>query len=135
MVARDEAYARVQATVDVRNEKLDIWILARTDSLIHGYDEAIARAKRFKEIGADCIFVEALPDLASMQRLRNNLDFPVMGNIIEGSKTENLSAKNMADLGYAMVCYPWTLVAARLRNIRETLENLKCSIMIGNIEL
>lgn len=121
----------MQAAVDARTEGLDIWILARTDSLIHGYDEALARAKRFKEIGADCIFVEALPDLATMQRLRKDLDFPVMGNIIEGGKTENLSAKNMAELGYSMVCYPWTLVAARLRSIRETLENLKESMMIG----
>lgn len=132
MVPRDEAYARIQAAVDARNEGHDIWILARTDSLIHGYDEALARAKKFKELGVDCIFVEALPDRATMEKFWKDIDnFPCMGNIIEGGKTENLSAKDMGEMGYSMVCYPWTLVAAKLRSIRETLENLKGSMMIG----
>lgn len=45
--------------------------------------------------------------------------------------TENLSAKDLAGLGFACVAYPWTLVAAKLKSIRETLENLKRSMTIG----
>lgn len=131
VVPRDEAYARIQAAVDARNEGHDIWILARTDSLIHGYEEALTRAKKFKELGVDCVFVEAPPDLATLKRLRKDLDFPCLANIIEGGKTENLSAGDLAGLGYSMVCYPWTLVAAKLRSIRETLENLKDSMLVG----
>lgn len=131
VVSRSEAYARWQAAVDARNEGLDIWILARTDSLIHGYDEALTRARKAIEIGVDAVFVEALPDRESMERLRKDLDFPVVGNIIEGGKTQNLSAKDLAELGYSIVCYPWTLVAAKLKSIRETLENIKGSMTVG----
>lgn len=131
MVSRSEAYARWQAAVDARNEGLDIWILARTDSLIHGYDEALTRARKAIEIGVDAVFVEALPDRESMERLRKDLDFPVVANIIEGGKTQNLSAKDLAELGYSIVCYPWTLVAAKLKSIRETLENIKGSMTVG----
>ncbi|KAI9162816.1 Carboxyvinyl-carboxyphosphonate phosphorylmutase [Paramyrothecium foliicola] len=131
VVSRGEAYARWQAAVDARNEGQDIWILARTDSLIHGYDEALARAKKAIEIGVDAIFVEALPDREHMTRLRSDLNFPVMSNIIEGGKTENLSAKDLAGLGYFMVAYPWTLVAAKLKSIRETLEAIKGSLLVG----
>ncbi|EER27693.1 carboxyvinyl-carboxyphosphonate phosphorylmutase, putative [Coccidioides posadasii C735 delta SOWgp] len=134
VVTRDEAYARIQAAVDARNSGLDIFILARTDSFIHGYDEALARARKFKEIGADCIFLEAPPDRASMQRFLQELEFPCFANIIEGGKTENLSAKELGELGYAAVTYPWTLVAAKLRSIRETLENLKASFLVGKPE-
>lgn len=131
MVSRSEAYARWQAAVDARNEGKDIWILARTDSLIHGYDEALARARKAIEIGVDAVFVEALPDRESMARLRKDLDFPVFGNIIEGGKTENLSAKDLAELGYCGVAYPWTLVAAKLKSIREALEGVKGSLTVG----
>ncbi|KAF0317924.1 carboxyvinyl-carboxyphosphonate phosphorylmutase [Colletotrichum asianum] len=112
-------------------KRLDIWIMARTDSLILGYDEALARAKKAIEIGVDAVFVEALPDRETMARLRKDLDFPLFANIIEGGKTENLSAKELGELGYCGVAYPWTLVAAKLRSIRETLEALKGSLTVG----
>ncbi|KAJ5785395.1 isocitrate lyase/malate synthase, partial [Penicillium pulvis] len=131
VVSREEAYARMQAACDARNEGRDIFILARTDALMHGWDEAMARAQEFKRIGADAIFVEALPDRAAMKRAVEELDIPVLANIIEGGKTENLSAKELAELGFSAVAYPWTLVAAHLKGIRDALDNLKKSMTVG----
>lgn len=105
--------------------------MARTDSYILGYEEALTRARKAKEIGVDCVFVEALPDREEMARLRRDIDIPILANIIEGGKTQNLSAKDLAELGYAAVAYPWTLVAAKLRSIRETLADLKASLTVG----
>lgn len=51
--------------------------------------------------------------------------------VIEGGMTENLSAKDLAELGFSAVAYPWTLVAAKLKSIRETLEGLKKSMLVG----
>lgn len=51
--------------------------------------------------------------------------------VIEGGKTENLSAKDLAELGFCAVAYPWTLVAAKLKSIRETLQALKQSMTVG----
>ncbi|EAU31715.1 conserved hypothetical protein [Aspergillus terreus NIH2624] len=129
VVSRGEAYARIQAACDARDEGRDIFILARTDALIHGWDEAMTRAAEFKRIGADAVFVEALPDKEAMQRCVRELDIPMLANIIEGGMTENLSARELAGLGFAAVAYPWTLVAARLKSIRDTLEGLKKSIV------
>ncbi|RDH37557.1 Pyruvate/Phosphoenolpyruvate kinase-like domain-containing protein [Aspergillus welwitschiae] len=131
VVSRGEAYARIQAAVDARNQGRDIFILARTDSLIHGWDEAMTRAKEFKRIGADGVFVEALPDREAMRKCAEELDIPLLANIIEGGKSENLSAKELAELGFAAVAYPWTLVAARLKSVRDALDGLKRSLMSG----
>ncbi|PWY89091.1 Phosphoenolpyruvate/pyruvate domain-containing protein [Aspergillus heteromorphus CBS 117.55] len=131
VVSRGEAYARIQAAVDARNQGRDIVILARTDALIHGWEEAMTRAKEFMRIGADAIFVEALPDREAMRKCAEELDVPLLANIIEGGKTENLSAKELAGLGFAAVAYPWTLVAARLKSIRDALNGLKNSLMTG----
>lgn len=117
--------------MDARNQGRDIFILARTDSLIHGWDEAMTRAKEFKRIGADGVFVEALPDREAMRKCAEELDIPLLANIIEGGKSENLSAKELAELGFAAVAYPWTLVAARLKSVRDALDGLKRSLMSG----
>ena len=79
-MSRGEAFARVQAACDARNEGKDIFILARTDALIHGWEEALARAKEFKRIGVDAVFVEALPDQESMRRCVEEVDMPTFAN-------------------------------------------------------
>ncbi|SCV50570.1 related to carboxyphosphonoenolpyruvate phosphonomutase [Fusarium fujikuroi] len=131
VVSRGEAYARIQAACDARDQGKDIFILARTDALIHGWEEALSRAKEFKRIGVDAVFIEALPDRESMRRCVEEIGIPTFANIIEGGKTENLSAKDLAELGFCAVAYPWTLVAAKLKSIRETLEELKKSMTVG----
>ena len=131
VVSREEAFARIQAAVDARNEGLDIVILARTDSLILGWDEAVLRAKTFARIGADLIFIEALPDYAAMQRAAREIDAPLLANIIEGGLTENVSAKELAHAGFAMVAYPFTVVAAKIKAVRDALEAMKESLMVG----
>lgn len=51
--------------------------------------------------------------------------------VIEGGLTQNLSAKDLANLGFCAVAYLWTLVAAKLKSICETLEALKKSMTKG----
>ncbi|RYP90143.1 hypothetical protein DL770_003765 [Monosporascus sp. CRB-9-2] len=131
VVSRGEAFARIQAACDARDEGKDIFVLARTDALMHGWEEAMARALEFKRIGVDAVFVEALPDREAMAKCVKELDMPVFANIIEGGKTENLSAAELAQLGFCAVAYPWTLTAAKLKSIREALEALKKSMTVG----
>ncbi|KUL91525.1 hypothetical protein ZTR_01620 [Talaromyces verruculosus] len=131
VVSRGEAFARIKAACDARNEGKDIFVLARTDALILGWDEAMTRAKEFKRLGVDAVFVEALPDREAMKSCVQELGIPTFANIIEGGKTENLSAKDLAELGFCAVAYPWTLVAAKLKSIWEALEDLKQSMTTG----
>lgn len=66
-----------------------------------------------------------------MRKCVEELQVPAFANIIEGGKTENISAQDLAQLGFAAVAYPWTLVAAKLKSIREALEGLKHSMTRG----
>ena len=52
VVSREEAYSRVAAAVQARDEGEDIVILARTDARgVLGLDEAIERCKTFRKLG------------------------------------------------------------------------------------
>lgn len=106
-------------------------ILARTDALIHGWEEVEARVHEFIRIGVDFVFIEALPDREMMQRAVNAFDIPIMANIIEGGKTENISGVELAAMGFAMVAYPITLVAVHLKSVRKALSELKDSFTVG----
>lgn len=44
---------------------------------------------------------------------------------------QSSSAEDLAELGFCAVAYLWTLVAAKPKSIRETLEALKKSMMEG----
>ena len=68
MVSRGEAYARIQAACGARAEGIDTFVLALTDSLVLGWDEAMTGAKEFARIGVDAVFVQAFTDAASMSK-------------------------------------------------------------------
>jgi 2-methylisocitrate lyase-like PEP mutase family enzyme len=91
----------------------------------------MTRAREFKRIGVDAIFVEALPDRDAMQRAVQEIGIPTFANIIEGGLTQNLSAQDLAELGFSAVAYPWRLVAAKIKAMREALESLKESMTVG----
>lgn len=116
VVSREEAFARIQAACDARNEGRDIFILARTDSLMYGWDEAITRAKEFKRIGVDAIFIEALPDRDAMKRCAEQLDIPVFANIIEGERRRIFLLRNLLswDIVQLLILGHWLRLISRV---------------------
>ncbi|MGR9106942.1 MAG: isocitrate lyase/PEP mutase family protein [Gammaproteobacteria bacterium] len=134
VVDRDEAFKRIQAAVDSRNEGLDILIMARTDArATHGLDEAITRAKGFAEIGADISFVEAPESEAEMRRYCESVPGPKMANMIEFGKTPNLPPQRLEEIGYKIAVYPLTLVNASILAMRTSLEAIRAGRQAQNI--
>ncbi len=125
VVGRDEAFDRIKAAVDARAED-DILILARTDARHeHGLGEAIERAARFAELGADILFVEAPKTVEEMRQVCAELPGPKMANIVEGGETPDLSHAELRDIGYAIAAYPLTLMAAAMQAMVKALDALK----------
>ncbi len=124
VVGRDEAFDRVKAAVDARQDD-DILILARTDARhTQGLNEAIERAEKFHELGADILFVEAPKTVEEMRQVCSDLPGPKMANIVEGGETPDLSHADLQDIGYAIAAYPLTIMSAAMRAMAETLEAL-----------
>ena len=66
--------------------------MARTDANhTHGLTEAIERAHRFHELGADILFVEAPKNIDEMRTICSDLPGCKMANIVEGGLTPNLA--------------------------------------------
>ena len=125
VVGREEAFDRIKAAVDAREDD-DILILARTDARHqHGLGEAIDRAAKFAELGADILFVEAPKTVQEMRQVCDELPGPKMANIVEGGETPNLTHEELRDIGYAIAAYPLTLMAAAMQAMTKALHALR----------
>jgi 2-methylisocitrate lyase-like PEP mutase family enzyme len=124
VVGRDEALVRIRAAVDARDAGDDILIMARTDARVDSLDEAIARCRLFREIGADVTFLEAPTNEAEMRRYCTEVDGPKMANLIEGGKTPLLPPARLDEIGYAIAVYPLTLLNVSIQAMRTALAQL-----------
>ena len=124
VVEREEAFDRIRAAADAKASD-DILILARTDARHeHGLTEAIDRAHRFHELGADILFVEAPRTIEEMRTICAELPGPKMANIVEGGETPALSHAELQEIGFAIAAYPLTLLAAAMQAMTRALDQL-----------
>ena len=132
VVGRDEAFDRIKAAVDAREEGTDILIMGRTDANhTHGLDEAIHRGKRYQEIGADIIFIEAPKTVEEMETICREVPGCHMANIVEGGLTPNLAMEQLRDVGFQFAAYPLTLLAASMQAMKHTLELMRDDLPRG----
>lgn len=126
VVGREEAFDRIKAAVDARENGDDILIMARTDANhTYGLTEALERAQKFHDLGADILFVEAPKNEEEMKQICSELPGCKMANIVEGGLTPNIPMAELNEMGYQIAAYPLTLLSASMRAMKNALANLK----------
>jgi methylisocitrate lyase len=133
VIPTEEMVAKLRAAVDARVDP-DFVIMARTDALaVHGLDEAIGRANRYREAGADLLFIEAPPTRREMERIPREVQAPLLANMIEGGKTPAFTAKELEAIGYSVVVYPLAALYASAWAVRCVMEALRDSGTTGGL--
>ena len=126
VVGREEAFDRIKAAVDARENGDDILVMARTDANhTYGLTEALERAQKFYDLGADILFVEAPKNEEEMKQICSELPGCKMANIVEGGLTPNIPMTELNEMGYQIAAYPLTLLSASMRAMKNALANLK----------
>jgi methylisocitrate lyase len=124
VIPPEEMIPKIKAAVDTRLDQ-DLVIMARIDSLaIYGLDDAIERAHRYREAGADLIFVEALTPKEEMIRVNQEIDAPIMATQIEGGRTPLYTAKELEEMGFDVVAYPASTFFSAAWAIKRLMEDL-----------
>jgi 2-methylisocitrate lyase-like PEP mutase family enzyme len=121
-----EMEAKIRAAVAARRSP-DFVIIARTDArAVEGIDSAIERARRYREAGADVLFVEAAEseDEISVVARRLN-DVPLLFNWAEGGKTPPVNYAALADLGFKIVIFPIATLLGTTNWIRHALAEIR----------
>jgi 2-methylisocitrate lyase-like PEP mutase family enzyme len=121
-----EMEMKLAAALDSRTDP-DFSIIARTDARgVHGFDDAIRRARAFAQLGVDAIFVEAPQSEAELAEIPRQLpDIPLLVNVFKGGKTPMLPVERLERMGYRIAIYPSETQRAGIHAMRQTLALLK----------
>ena len=123
--ARDMCY-RLQAALDARTDP-DFLIIARTDArAVEGFDAALERARLYRDIGADAIFVEQPRSVEELRRIGQAFPGEVLvANMVERSKTPLLPTAELAAMGFRIILYANAALYLGAHAIREGLAVLR----------
>jgi 2-methylisocitrate lyase-like PEP mutase family enzyme len=124
LVPAAEMTAKIRAAVDARTDA-DFVVIARTDAVaVEGFDAALERAERYREAGADVLFVEA-PNAEQLPKIAPRLKAPLLYNMATSGKTPFLGRDEIERLGFKLIIYPnWVMLAA-IRAANQVLATLK----------
>jgi len=126
VIPLSEMQMKLAAALDSRTDP-DFSIIARTDARgVHGFDDAIRRARAFAQLGVDAIFVEAPQSEAELAEIPRQLpDIPLLVNVFKGGKTPMLPVERLERMGYRIAIYPSETQRAGIYAMRQTLALLK----------
>jgi methylisocitrate lyase len=99
-------------------------ICARTDAASVSLDEALERATRYAQAGADVIFVEALTNHADIRRVRAEIGAPLIANMTEFGRTPQIGLDEWGKLGFELVIYPVSALRVAARAIEGFYDGL-----------
>jgi carboxyvinyl-carboxyphosphonate phosphorylmutase len=125
VIPKGEYILKLKAAVEGRKSK-DFIIVARTDARAPiGLDEAIERGKAYKKAGADVIFVEAPRSIEELKKVADEIDAPLVANMIEDGVTPTMPAQKLLELGYRIVVFPLSALYSATYAMKEVLTELK----------
>ena len=134
VVPAEEHAAKIRAAVDARGEASFV-ITARTDALeTHGIDEAIRRARLYKEAGATLLFVEGPRTVEELRRIGSELPPPLVVNLIEGGKTPLCSIEELQEMGFFSVGFVLSGLYASVRALEETYREIRATASTRGLE-
>lgn len=118
--------AKISAAVAARTDP-DFVVIARTDvAETEGTDAAIARAKAFRDAGADVLFVEAPRTVADIEQVAAELaGTPLLFNWVEGGRSTAITLDRVRELGFALVIFPVSTLMAATAAMRGVLTQLR----------
>ncbi len=125
---------KIAAAADARRDR-DFVIVARTDALaVEGFDAAIDRAARFREAGADVLFVEAPVTVEQIAAVPKRLPGPQWFNASWDGKSPLPTLQALDAWGYHLVIYPDTVFAA-VKAVSNLLATIRDTGTYGSAEL
>jgi 2,3-dimethylmalate lyase len=125
VIPKNEYLPKLKAALEARDSKNFI-VVARTDARAPiDLDEAIERGKAYRKVGADVIFVEAPKSVQELKKVADEIDAPLVANMIEDGVTPNLPAHELLKLGYRVAVFPLSALYSATYAMREVMTELK----------
>ncbi len=126
VISKEKMCENIKLALESRVDK-NFLIAARTDSLaINGIEDAIDRAKTYKAVGADIIFIEAIKSVEQLKRVGEELKGNILfANMLEHGKTPLMTADELGKMNYRVIVYPTCVIFSMAKASQNVLRILR----------
>jgi methylisocitrate lyase len=129
-----EAMAEKVCAMASHRASSDFVLIARTDARhVTSFADAVERANRYREAGADVIFPEGLQSEAEFRDFAKASPGLLLANMTEFGKTPEITASRFGELGYALVIYPLSMMRLAMGEVTRGLVSLKSHQSVGEV--
>jgi len=130
VIPRDEFLEKMRYALQARSDP-DFLIIGRTDAFtaVEGdMEEAIHRGNSLRDLGVDVVMPRGVRQKPDLETYRRGVpDVPLL--VIAG--TDDITVREYEDLGYQVIIYATTPIAAAVNGIRQVYQSLKDTGHIG----
>jgi 2-methylisocitrate lyase-like PEP mutase family enzyme len=120
-----ESALRLRCAIEARGQD-ELLIIGRTDALpAVGVDEAVSRAKRYQDAGADLVFVDGIKKIAEVEAVARAIGGPKVVSIVDGNETVALKAADLQQMGFSVVFYAVTALFTAVKAVNDALAILQ----------
>ncbi len=124
VIPAEEMILKLKAALRARSDP-DFVIIARTDAREPlGLEEAIDRANRYGDAGADCVFIEAPRSLKELEVIPRRVHHPLLVNMLTGGVTPILPIHSLEEMGYKIAVFPIESLLVTLHAVRTLARTL-----------
>ncbi len=125
VIDAEEHAQKLRAAIEARGDHRLI-LTARTDALeTHGMEEALRRARLYKDMGADVLFVEGPRSKEELRIIGKELPPPLAVNLIEGGRTPICSLGELEEMGFFSVGFVLSGLFAAARALERTYTEIR----------
>jgi carboxyvinyl-carboxyphosphonate phosphorylmutase len=125
VVAIADMVSKIRAACEARTDA-DFVLIVRTDALaVTGLDDTLRRCVAFAAAGADVLFVEALRNQEDIDRVRREIDVPLLYNFVEHGKSPLIPVPELEALGFKLVIFPGSIMLSVCTLARRVLGEIR----------
>lgn len=125
LIDAEENADRLRCAIEARGSD-DLIIIGRTDAMpAAGPAEAIRRAALYQAAGVDLVFVDGIKTIAEVEAVAKGVAGPKVVSIVDGNETTKLTARDLQEMGFAVVLYAVTALFTATKAVAGALDHLK----------
>ena len=134
VIETSEMIGKIKAACDARHDP-DLLLIIRTDAIaIEGMEAAFERAERYREAGADMLFIEAPVGRAQCEQVAARFkDVPLLYNMAASGKSPDLSIDELGRLGFKLANFALYGILAAIPAIRHVLAEMRKSGTVAHL--
>jgi 2-methylisocitrate lyase-like PEP mutase family enzyme len=123
IVSTEEMVSKIKSAVDARRQNM--LVIARTDArAVEGLEQALERAHRYVDAGADVMFVEAPENFDEVREIGRRVKVPQLLNIVVGGRTPAVTPAQASEMGFNLLLYANTALQGAIHGMQTALRTL-----------